>query len=124
MVHSSEIDIVICTECDRRHRFDYGPHTKHKDYHPLVRFQYLEPTIATEFTSIEAKLLALDTTVNERLDTLAKHNSEQDVIVSDRFDRAEMSVEKRIAELETYVSRRFDAVETLLREFILKADGA
>src|ERR1700690_368192 len=51
----SETDVIICTDCDIRRRYKYGL-TKHKDYHPLVRFQYLEPTSGSEFISLEAKL--------------------------------------------------------------------
>lgn len=70
--------------------------------------------------SLEAKLLALDTTINERLDRLEKRHADQDLMYGDRFDRSEMSMERRIAELEVHVDRRFDAVETLLRALAAK----
>jgi len=88
-----------------------------------VRFQYLEPTSGSEFISLEAKLLALETTINERLDRLEKRNVDQDVTNGDRFDRSEMSMDKRFAELEAYVSGRFDAIETLLRGLATKMGG-
>jgi hypothetical protein len=113
-------DIILCTDCDLRRRYQYGSHTPHKDYHPLVRFQYLEPSTGSEFISLEAKLLALETTINERLDRLDKRNEIQDVMNRDRFDRSEMSMERRIAELEVYVSGRFDAIEALLRALATK----
>jgi uncharacterized coiled-coil protein SlyX len=122
--YRTDTDIIICTDCDLCRRYDYGPHTKHKDYHPLVRFQYQAPTTDSEFISLEAKLLALDTTINERLNRLEKRNAEQDVMNGDRFDRSEMSMERRIAELEMYVSGRFDAIETLLRALATKMDRA
>jgi len=118
-----QADVVICTDCDLRRRYKYGSHTDHKDYHPLVRFQYLEPTSETEFMSLEAKLLALETTINQRLDRLDKRNERQDVMNGDRFERSEMSMERRIAELEVYVSGRFDTIETLLRALATKIDG-
>ena len=117
-----ETDIVICTDCDIRRR--YPPQKFHKDYHPLVRFQYLEPTTGSEFVSLEAKFLALETTINERLDRLEKRNAEQDVTNGDRFERSEMSMERRIAELEVYVGGRFDAIETLLRALAPKRETA
>jgi hypothetical protein len=117
-----ETDVIICTDCDIRRRYKYGL-TKHKDYHPLVRFQYLEPTSGSEFISLEAKLLALETTINERLDRLEKRNVDQDVTNGDRFDRSEMSMDRRFAELEGYVSARFDAIETLLRGLATKIGG-
>lgn len=118
-----EIDIVICTDCDLRRRYKYGPDTIHKDYHPLLRFQYMEPTSSSEFTSLEAKLLGLETTILERLDRLEKRDTEQDLKNGDRFDRSEMSMERRIAELEGYVGGRFDAIEALLRALAAKIGG-
>jgi uncharacterized coiled-coil protein SlyX len=117
-----ETDVIICTDCDIRRRYKYGL-TKHKDYHPLVRFQYMEPTAEPEFTSLETKLLALETTINERLDRLEKRNADQDVTNGDRFDRSEMSMDRRIAELEVYVGGRFDTIETLLRALATKIGG-
>jgi uncharacterized coiled-coil protein SlyX len=117
-----ETDVIICTDCDIRRRYKYG-FTKHKDYHPLVRFQYMEPTAEPEFTSLETKLLALETTINERLDRLEKRNADQDVTNGDRFDRSEMSMDRRIAELEVYVGGRFDTIETLLRALATKIGG-
>jgi len=80
----------------------------------------LEPTSGSEYISLEAKLLALETTINERLDRLEKRNIDQDVTNGDRFDRSEMSMDRRITELEVYVGGRFDAIETLLRALAAK----
>jgi hypothetical protein len=116
-----ETDVVICIACDTRRRDP--PQKCHKDYHPLVRFQYLEPTTGSEFVSLETKLLALETTINECLGRLEKRNAEQDVTNGDRFERSEMSMERRITEMEVYVSGRFDAIETLLRALATKIGG-
>jgi uncharacterized coiled-coil protein SlyX len=75
----------------------------------------MEPSTGSELMTLEARLLALETTINERLNRIEKRNAEQDVMNGDRFDRSEMIMEKRIAELEVYVSGRFDAIESLLR---------
>jgi uncharacterized coiled-coil protein SlyX len=83
----------------------------------------MEPTAEPEFTSLETKLLALETTINERLDRLEKRNADQDVTNGDRFDRSEMSMDRRIAELEVYVGGRFDTIETLLRALATKIGG-
>lgn len=77
----------------------------------------------SDFMSLETKLLALDTTINERLDRLEKQNAEQDLMNGDRFERSEMSMERRIAELEVHVNGRFDAIETLLRALAAKIGG-
>ena len=117
-------DIIICTACDLRRPYQlYDLHKNHKDYHPLVRYQHLEPTTGAKFVSLEAKVVSLEATINERLDGLKKMTETQDAINEDRFDRSEIGMTKRLTELEVYMNTRFDAIETLLRALANKIDG-
>jgi hypothetical protein len=103
-----DVDTLICTDCDANKRPPLSSESKHDETHPLVRYQYPEFDALLEVKSIESRLASLETGINERLDRLEKRIENHDLALDERFERLEQKIEKRL-----------DAMEDLLRAFVV-----